>query len=281
MEEKSDRASQMQAQMKAIEKNLKKVKNKIAICSGKGGVGKTTVTANLASVLSMQNLRVGILDVDITGPNIPKVLNLNGMRPNVDPTTHLYMPIKGPNGIKVMSMAFLLEDVDTPVIWRGPMKMSAIRQFLAEGDWGDLDYLLVDLPPGTGDELLDIMQLIPDAGIIVVTTPQEAALNVSRKAISMAKQMNRNIVGIIENMSGFTTKCPKCGEVIKINIFGEGGGLQAAVDFDVTFLGSIPLDLSMRELADTGYPIVLKEPENSSSKLFVQIINKITEKFEI
>ncbi len=262
-------------QMKDIEECLKKISHKIAICSGKGGVGKTTVAANLATYLAKQKLRVGILDVDITGPNIPKVLNLMDQHLGVDVAQKKFLPVQGSYGLKVMSMAFLLENNDSPVIWRGPMKMGAIRQFLAEGEWGELDYLIIDLPPGTSDELLDIMQLIPDAGVVIVTTPNEAALNVSRKAIGMAKNMNRNIVGIIENMSGMDFICPHCSQKTHIALFGEGGGIQAATDFDIPFLGSIPLIPQLREMADQGIPIVLPDSSSEDSAVIVKIIDRI------
>lgn len=276
----NDKAAQRDEQAREIEKCLKGIKYKIAICSGKGGVGKTTVAVNIAMSLALQNLKVGILDVDITGPNVPKILNLNGLKPNINETTQKFLPIIGPNGVKVMSMAFLLEDTDTPVIWRGPMKMGAIRQFLAEGEWGDLDYLVIDLPPGTGDELLDIMQLMADAGVIIVTTPQEAATNTSRKAVVMAKQMKRNTIGIIENMSGYKVICPKCGEEIFVNPFGEGGGMQAALDFDIPFLGTIPLTQRLRELADQGLPFVLSQTDKEEAKIFTEIVDKIRKNME-
>ena len=179
-----------------------------------------------------------------------------------------------------MSMAFLLESADTPVIWRGPMKMSAIRQFLAEGDWGELDYLIADLPPGTSDELLDVLQLMEDAKVIVVTTPNEVALNVSRKALSMAKQMKREILGIIENMAGMEVVCPKCREKIHVEVFGSGGGMQAAMDFDVKFLGAVPLNAELREMADNGVPIVLKDKKSPSAQVFQKIISKIRKEME-
>jgi Mrp family chromosome partitioning ATPase len=270
-----ERANQAAAQAKEIERCLSQVKYKIAVCSGKGGVGKTTVAVNLAMTLALQGHKVGILDVDITGPNVPKILNMVGMRPGMADEGEKFLPRIGPKGVKVMSMAFLLESEDTPVIWRGPMKMSAIRQFLAEGVWGELDYLVVDLPPGTSDELLDILQLMQDAGVVVVTTPQDAALNTSRKAVMMAKQMKRKMLGIIENMAGLRAICPKCKEPILLNVFGEGGGAQAAVDYDVPFLGSIPLDITLRERADEGLPITIDEQKGESAKIFGEICGKI------
>jgi Mrp family chromosome partitioning ATPase len=278
--EKNNRAAEMEKQRQQIKDCLEKVKYKIAVCSGKGGVGKTTVAVNLAVALAKEGLKVGILDVDITGPNVPKVLDLLGQRPEVNVDSGKFRPVVGPEGIKVMSMAFLLESADTPVIWRGPMKMSAIRQFLAEGDWGELDYLIADLPPGTSDELLDVLQLMEDAKVIVVTTPNEVALNVSRKALSMAKQMKRDVLGIIENMAGMEIVCPKCKEKIHVDVFGSGGGMQAAMDFDVNFLGAVPLNAELREMADKGMPIVLKDKNAVSSKVFHDIILKIRKEME-
>ncbi|MFX1259817.1 MAG: Mrp/NBP35 family ATP-binding protein, partial [Promethearchaeota archaeon] len=215
-------------QIQRIKENMLKIKNKIVVISGKGGVGKTTVAVNLAVSLASIGLRVGILDVDITGPNVAKMLGINPeIKPKIDVEAKKFYPINGPLNIKVMSMAFLTLSPDEPVIWRGPMKMSAVRQFLGDALWGDLDYLICDLPPGTSDETLDILQLIPDENIIVVSTPQEVALMDARKTIRMSSVMKRNILGIIENMSGF--KCPKCGEIIEI--FGSGGGEKAAKDF--------------------------------------------------
>ena len=194
-----------------IRKNMAKIKNKIVVISGKGGVGKTTVSVNLAMSLASVGLRVGLLDVDITGPNVNKMLGISPeVRPRVDPDAKKFYPVTGPLNMKVMSMAFLMQDSDTPVIWRGPMKMGAVRQFLGDAVWGELDYLICDLPPGTSDETLDILQLIPDENVVVITTPQEVALMDARKTISMAKTMQRNVLGIIENMSGF--KCPHCNE---------------------------------------------------------------------
>jgi Mrp family chromosome partitioning ATPase len=259
---------------------MSKIKHKLVVCSGKGGVGKTTVAVNLAAALTAQNLSVGILDVDITGPNVPKMLDLNDKRPDIVPGEERFIPVQGPLNLKVMSMAFLIESPDTPVIWRGPLKMRAIRQFISEGEWGDLDYLVIDLPPGTGDETLDILQLIDDAQIVIVTTPQEVALLDSRKTIMMAKQMHRSVVGIVENMAGLIIQCPKCNEQIKIDLFGTGGGLLASQELDVELLGDIPIEPQIRELGDQGLPFILKSPESASAKAFEEIVKKIRKKLE-
>lgn len=270
-----DKKNLIQQQEENVRIALKKIKNKIIVCSGKGGVGKSTICANLAIAMAMNKQKVGILDIDITGPTIPKLLNIqdNKLQTNSDGTR--FMPVPGPLGIKVMSMAFLLDEPDAAVIWRGPMKMTAIRQFLGEGEWGDLDYLFIDLPPGTGDEPLEIMQLISDAAVIIVTTPQDVALNVSRKAITMANKLKRKILGIIENMSGMVVKCPDCNKEIKIDMFGEGGAQQAAFDFNIDLLANIPFSLQMRLLADQGQNISLKEPNDKINDIFQAIIKKI------
>jgi ATP-binding protein involved in chromosome partitioning len=263
--------------MVEIQNNMAKIKNKIVIISGKGGVGKTTVAVNLAISLASYGLRVGILDVDITGPNVLKMLGISpDVRPRVDPEMKKFYPVEGPLNTKVVSMAFLLQDMDTPVIWRGPMKMSAVRQFLGDALWGELDYLICDLPPGTSDETLDILQLIPDENVVVISTPQEVAVMDARKTIAMAHTMERNVLGIIENMSGF--KCPHCGKYI--DLYPPGGAEKASNDFKVTLLGKVPFEIEVSQQGDLGLPFVLKYPESESSKAFKAIVNKIREILE-
>ena len=260
-----------------IRKNMEKIKHKIVIISGKGGVGKTTVAVNLAMSLASVGLRVGLLDVDITGPNVNKMLGISPeVRPRVDPDAKKFYPVNGPLNVKVMSMAFLTQDSDTPVIWRGPMKMGAVRQFLGDAVWGDLDYLICDLPPGTSDETLDILQLITDENVIVISTPQEVAVMDARKTIAMAKTMQRNVLGIIENMSGF--KCPHCSEYI--DLYPPGGAEKASKDFNITLLGKIPFEVQVGQQGDQGLPFVLKYPESDSTKAFKQVVDQIRKLLE-
>ncbi|MFX1380695.1 MAG: Mrp/NBP35 family ATP-binding protein [Promethearchaeota archaeon] len=267
----------MDDRTKNIKKNMDKIKHKIVIISGKGGVGKTTVAINLAMSLASIGLRVGILDVDITGPNVIKMLGISSeLKPRVDVEAKKFYPIDGPLKLKVMSMAFLTLTPDEPVIWRGPMKMSAVRQFLGDAEWGELDYLICDLPPGTSDETLDILQLIPDENVIVVTTPQEVALMDARKTIKMAMVMERKILGIIENMSGFN--CPHCGEYI--DLYPPGGAEKASTDFNVPILGKIPFEIEVSQQGDEGLPFILKYPESKSAKAFKESVKRIRKLLE-
>ncbi len=267
----------MDERMVSIRNNMSKIKHKIVVISGKGGVGKTTVAVNLAMSLASVGLRVGVLDVDITGPNVNKMLGISPeIRPRVDPDAKKFYPVDGPLNTKVVSMAFLLQDSDTPVIWRGPMKMGAVRQFLGDAHWGELDYLICDLPPGTSDETLDILQLIPDENVVVVSTPQEVAIMDARKTIAMAKTMERHVLGIIENMSGF--KCPHCNEYI--DLYPPGGAEKASKDFNVQFLGKIPFEVEVGQQGDQGLPFVLKYPDRESSKAFKAVVAKIREELE-
>lgn len=252
-----------------------RVKHKIAVMSGKGGVGKSTVAANLAVSLAKKDLQVGLLDSDIHGPTIPKILGIEDQKLGV--IGEEISPAVVSPGVKVVSIAFMLSDRNTPVIWRGPMKMGAISQFLGEVAWGDLDYLVVDLPPGTGDEPLSIAQLIPNmSGSVVVTTPQEVALTSVRKCINFSKTLDIPITGVIENMSGFS--CPHCGK--SIDIFKRGGGEAAAKELGVDFLGAIPLDPDIVDSGETGKPFVLDSVDSESAKLFDDIVSAIVGKMK-
>jgi ATP-binding protein involved in chromosome partitioning len=253
-----------------VTNSLNKIKHKILVLSGKGGVGKSTVAANLAVSLSKEGHNVGILDIDIHGPSIPKMLGIEDKKPGAMETG--FTPVLYSPNLKVMSMGFLLEDKDAPVIWRGPLKMTVIKQLIGDFDWGDLDYLIVDIPPGTGDEPLSIAQLIPNCdGAIIVTTPQDVALVSVRKSINFVKKMNMPVIGIIENMSGF--KCPHCNK--SVDIFKTGGGLKASKDFNVSFLGKVPLDSQIAETGDSGVPFVIKNNNSETSKAFLEIVENI------
>jgi Mrp family chromosome partitioning ATPase len=256
-----------------LKKSLARIKHKIVVMSGKGGVGKSTVTVNLATALAMRGYEVGILDADIHGPNIPKMLNIENE--DVMSDEDGLMPVIVPPHMKVMSMAFLLQDPDTPVVWRGPIKMGALRQFVAEVKWGDLDFLVVDLPPGTGDEPLTIAQLLEDAdGAIIVTTPQDVALLDSRKSVTFAQALKLPVLGIVENMSGLV--CPHCHNTI--DLFKVGGGERAAEQMGVPFLGRVPLDPKVVLGGDDGSPIVLLDKSNPASKAFDEMVERILDK---
>jgi ATP-binding protein involved in chromosome partitioning len=257
-----------------IKQQLKKIKYKIAIISGKGGVGKSTVTANLAMAFAMQGKKVGVIDADIHGPCIPKMLGLKGqtLKPNPDGTLS---PAKGKLGISVASMDFLLKNDETPVIWRGPLKMRLIQQFLSDITWGELDFLFVDLPPGTGDEPLTVMQLIPDMdGVVIVTMPSEVSEAVVKKSVTFAKQVGIPIIGIIENLSGFV--CPECGK--KIDIFKSGGGKRIAEALSVPYLGNIPIDPKVCASSDSGIPFIAANANQPAAEAFTGIVKK-TERF--
>ena len=233
------------------------------------------MATNLATALAMRGLDTGILDADITGPNIPKMLGVEEARITGDEEG--LFPVEVTPHLKVMSMAFLISSKDAPVVWRGPMKMGAIRQFLEDVNWGTLDYLIVDLPPGTGDEPLSIAQLIPEAdGAIIVTTPQDVALLDSRKSVTFAKALNLPVLGILENMSGL--KCPHCGE--DIDLFKVGGGRKAAEEMGVPFLGKIPIDVEMVPSGDDGKPIVLSKPDSPGAKAFEELAERVRKTVE-
>jgi ATP-binding protein involved in chromosome partitioning len=269
----TDPQKEMWEEQQRLKQNLSKIKHKIAVISGKGGVGKSTVTVNLAVAFAMQGHanRVGILDADIHGPSVPKMLGLREQRFQVLPAGIIF-PVVGPLGIKVVSMDFLLPSDDSPVIWRGPLKMRAIQQFLADVLWGELDFLFVDLPPGTGDEPLSIMQLIPDMeGVVIVTIPSEVSQIVVKKAVAFARRLNTPVIGIVENMSGFV--CPKCGA--EANIFKTGGGRKIAEELGVPFLGGIPIDPEICVDSDDGKPFIVRHPESPASKAFMDIVKKI------
>jgi len=242
---------------------MNNIKKKILVMSGKGGVGKSTVAVNLAVWLSMQNKKVGLLDVDIHGPSVPKLLNLD--KEMIQGRDNEIEPVRYSDTLSVMSIGFMLPDDSKPVIWRGPMKHTLIKQFVTDVQWGELDYLIVDCPPGTGDEPLSIVQLLenPD-GAVIVTTPQQIAVIDVKKCITFCRQLNLPVLGVVENMSGLI--CPHCQK--KVDIFKSGGGEQLALDFNVPFLGRIPIDTEMVAACDSGQPFM--NPDNKS--MTVQII---------
>jgi ATP-binding protein involved in chromosome partitioning len=259
-----------------LKENISNIKKKLMVISGKGGVGKTTIAVNLAYALSLKGYKVGLLDIDIHGPNVVKMLGIENKKITGSGDSRIN-PIKLSENLKVVSTASMLEDSDTPVIWRGPLKMKIISQFLGDVNWGGLDYLIIDSPPGTGDEPLSVAQLIEDlSGVIVVTTPQEVAMLDSRKSIQFARKLNIPYIGIIENMSGFT--CPHCGK--GIDLFNKGGGKKAADELGVDFLGDIPIDKEIVDLSDSGRVFVEHGNMDSAAfKKMEEVVKKIVSIF--
>jgi ATP-binding protein involved in chromosome partitioning len=249
------------------------IKNIIAVTSGKGGVGKTTVSVNLAVALTQLGAKVGVLDADITGPNTPLMLGVDGYEPMAK--DNKIIPAEN-FGVKVISMAFFVAK-DTPVIWRGPMLDKAIRQFLRDVDWGELDYLLVDMPPGTGDAQLSMVQATNLAGGVIVTTPQDVALLDGRKGLAMFQQMGVPVLGFVENMSYF--QCPHCSE--RTDVFSHGGGRELAAEMDVPFLGEIPLEIGVRRGGDSGQPITATHPDHVCSQQFREVAKNLAAQVSI
>ena len=267
-----DRRKNTEDQNRRINASMAKIKHKIVVLSGKGGVGKSTVAANLATALALKGRAglVGILDADITGPSIPKILGTREQLPKSDPSG--IFPVIGPLEIKMISMDFFLPSDETPAIWRGPMKSMAIRHFLADVVWGELEFLIVDLPPGTGDEALNVMQLIPDInGVIIVTLASEVSQIIVKKSVTFTRQLKAPVTGVVENMSGFV--CPKCGE--NTNIFDVGGGEKISNDLSIPFLGRIPLDPRICEDSDKGTPFIVRHADSPAAKALLDIVEKV------
>ncbi len=247
---------------------LAQVKNVICVGSGKGGVGKSSVTANLAVALAGRGMQVGVMDADVWGYSQPRMFGLNGERAKVNANRKI-VPLDGADGVKVVSIGFFIEQ-DAAVVWRGPMLHKALQQFLEDVDWGALDYLLIDLPPGTGDVSMTLSQLLPDAKFLIVTTPQAVAQKVAKRSADMADKLNLEIAGVIENMAGFTTP-----EGESYAIFGEGGGRLLAEELDVPLLGQVPLTMSLREQSDGGLPVVLANPQDAAAQAIMQIAERV------
>jgi len=257
------------AQDAAVKGSLKKIKNKIIVMSGKGGVGKTSVSVNLALALSNKGFKVGIMDVDLHGPDVPRMLGIKGML-DLSKDKKL-IPLEYSKNLAVLSIESLTPNEDDAIIWRGPMKYAAIQQFIGEVQWGDLDFLIIDSPPGTGDEPLTIAQTIPDAKAVIVTTPQEVSLADVRKSINFCKTVKTDIFGLLENMSGLV--CPHCDKTI--DLFGSGGGEKTALAFGVKFLGSVPLDPDIVNCGDSGISYQEKFANSQATKAFSNVAEKM------
>ncbi|WP_457577463.1 P-loop NTPase [Desulfomarina sp.] len=258
-------------QENAITRSLGKIKNKILVMSGKGGVGKSTISVNLALGLAARGFQVGLMDVDIHGPDVVRMLDLKG---NVEPPEtpdSLVPPLKYNDNLKVVSLEYMMRDRDEAIIWRGPLKIQAIRQFVADMDWGELDYLIIDAPPGTGDEPLSVAQTIPNVKAIVVTTPQKVALADVRKSINFCKTVKMDIIGVVENMSGFV--CPHCNETV--DIFKSGGGEDLARELELPFLGKIPMDPQVVMAGDDGKPYLSSDSDSPATRAFGEVVSAV------
>jgi len=255
----------------ALVRRLSTIKHKVLVLSGKGGVGKSTVAVNLAVALAMEGWKTGLLDVDFHGPSVPRLLDLHGELFKA-PEGDGILPLESRYGLKVVSLGFALGDRDQAVIWRGPMKMGVIKQLLSEVQWGELDYLIIDFPPGTGDEPLSVAQLIPDSdGAVVVTTPQDLSLQDVRKSISFCRQLNIPVLGVLENMSGLV--CPHCQKVIEV--FKSGGGETMARQMGVPFLGRLPMDPQIVGSSDEGKPFIYHYRESEAGRAFLKAIDPV------
>lgn len=258
----------------AITRSLGKIKHKILVMSGKGGVGKSTVAVNLALCLAKKGHKVGLMDVDLHGPDVCRMLNLTGSLMAPENPDDLIPPLTYNDHLKVVSLEYMMKNRDDAIIWRGPLKIQAIRQFLSDMDWGELDYLIVDAPPGTGDEPLSVAQTMTGVQAVVVTTPQAVALADVRKSINFCKAVDMPIVGVVENMSGFV--CPHCSETV--DIFSKGGGEQTARDFDLPFLGRVPMDPRVVVAGDSGTPYLSGDDDSPAIKAFDAVVTGIEQR---
>lgn len=262
--------SEIEDRQNRMKENLSKIRHKLIIISGKGGVGKSTVAVNIAYGLADKGYKVGIMDIDFHGPNVAKMLGIE--REDLKDLGEGIEPVKVTENLKAISLALMNSDPDQPVIWRGPLKMVAVQQLLGDVHWGELDFLIIDSPPGTGDEPLNVCQVIDDLdGALVVTTPQDVAILDSRKSVLFARELEVPVLGIIENMSGFT--CPHCHK--QINLFKKGGGEKAAGELEVPFLGSIPLALEASESGDSGKPVIHFRREGQTAQSMELILDRM------
>lgn len=270
-----EQQKQMIEQQLNLSRNLGQIKYKIAVMSGKGGVGKSTVAANIAEAFQKEGFTTGILDADIHGPNIPKMLGVEDHDIMINEERHM-MPVEAPSGLKVMSMAFMLDSIDTPIIWRGPQKTGSIKQLIADVAWGPLDVLIIDNPPGTGDEPLTVLQTIPDIdAVVMVTTPNVVSQEDVLKCVKMVEMLNVENIGLVENMAYY--ECPHCNE--KLHIFGKGDGKDFADEMEITYLGDLPLTEKVSSSPNKGGVMVTIEPKSDVTKRFTEIVNEIQDDF--
>lgn len=270
-DESSKKRQSQEEQETALKDSLRRIKHKLIVMSGKGGVGKTSTSVNLSIALANLGYRVGLMDVDLHGPDVPRVLGLMGMLGLSE--NHKLDPMRFNDHLKVVSIESLTASKDDAIIWRGPIKYSAIRQFIADVEWGDLDFLLIDAPPGTGDEPLTVAQTIPDAKAVIVTTPQEVSLADVRKSISFCHTVKMDIFGLVENMSGYI--CPHCGE--QVDLFGSGGGERTAQETSVPFLGRVPFDPNVVTCGDSGKSYQETYPDAPVTQAYQTIARRIGE----
>lgn len=270
-----EQQKQMIEQQLNLSRNLGQIKYKIAVMSGKGGVGKSTVAANIAEAFQKEGFTTGILDADIHGPNIPKMLGVEDQDIMINEERHM-MPVEASSGLKVMSMAFMLDSIDTPIIWRGPQKTGSIKQLIADVAWGPLDVLIIDNPPGTGDEPLTVLQTIPDIdAVVMVTTPNVVSQEDVLKCVKMVEMLNVENIGLVENMAYY--ECPHCNE--KLHIFGKGDGKDFADEMEITYLGDLPLTEKVSSSPNKGGVMVTIEPKSDVTKRFTEIVNEIQDDF--